>query len=303
MEVADTTSEVEELEDGSVSETDSLAEAAEANEGESDETGADAGDEAETVGTETDEAEGSEHERGVKGLTAEQQAAFDRAIGRKVAKLRTAEEALETTAAERDELKGRLDALEARDATEAVKLGVHPDYLAKDELAVLQRYDALSGDETFLTDHLDDGVPARGNQPELSPQEVRQRLRQVTQELRTLAPRAEGLKQERVKQMLADMRAGREARLKRGSGESGNRGSGSSTQSAQSSQSGQKPASAAVPKPKVVPNPPVAAGRSAGAAPVARPGQAKPRAVFSTDALEKKGGGTRALQSMYEDAG
>ena len=226
----------------------------------------------------------------IPGLPAQVQETVNRRIGKMTAKYRGAEEAAQAAKAERDAAQARVTELEtAKDtaiAGEAVRLGVHPEYVSEQEVKLLNTYDALMEQQGLLMDSLDDGyTDAQGKT--YSREETRRAWREVTQRLSQVAPQAESLKRDRVQQMMRHMRLGREAE-----------------------KANWTPGAKAIVKAEgagkatVVPKPPVAVGARGSSAPGrARTGDPKPRTTFSQESMAAKGGGRRALQSLYEEAG
>ena len=226
----------------------------------------------------------------IPGLPPQVQETVNRRIGKMTAKYRSAEEAAQAATAERDAAQARVTELEAAKdqalAGEAVRLGVHPEYVNEQEVKLLNTYDALMEQQGLLMDSLDDGyTDAQGKT--YSREETRRAWREVTQRLSQVAPQAESLKRDRVQQMMRHMRLGREA--EKAGWKPGEKTSVKADGAA---------------KATVVPKPPVAVGARGGSASArARTGDPKPRTTFSAETMAAKGGGRRALQSLYEEAG
>ncbi len=230
----------------------------------------------------------------IPGLPPHVQETVNRRIGKMTAKQRSAEEAAQAAQAERDAAQARVKELEtAKDqalAAEAVRLGVHPEYLSEQEVSLLQNYDALMDQQALLMDSLDEGY-TDANGKTHSREETRREWREVTQRLASVAPEAQSLKRDRVQQMMRHMRLGREA-------EKAGWKPGAKAQQAGGA------AGAGESRPTVVPKPPVTVGARGASAPARpRPTDQKPKTNFSPDAVTKRGGGRRALQSLYEEAG
>lgn len=255
-------------------------------------TGEDAGVEQQEQGEEQ-AAEGSPKH----GFTAEQQRIFDREIGRKVAKLKSAVDERDSARAEAAQLKADLEAARApRDAealAAAVNLGVHPDYLNASELQVLREYDALQAEEQSLLQ---------------DPDGDRAKMASVTMRLRRISPQAERLRMDRGAQMLEDMRLGREARKagwKPGASAAAGGGGGTGRTAAAAGGGGRKSGPVDGKGAGGVPRPAVGAGggqraRKGGQALVGARGGGRQAPEVNPENLRKAGGGRRGLISLYE---
>lgn len=233
----------------------------------------------EPAGTQAEtQADDQEHLLGegeIKGITPEAQEKINRRIGKVVGKQKAAEERATAAETELAGLRTKLGELEqTRDVTlaaEAVRLGVHPDYLKAEEVTQLKEYDELLGTEAWLLEN------PEGDGEKWTPEKVRKEQARVVQRLRAIGPRMEGLKAERFAQMQADLRLGRAAREAKWSPEAAKKAAAPAT-------------------PQKIPVPPAASAQrtpTKGAAVPAKPS-------FSGQSVMDKGGGRRGLASVYE---
>jgi len=168
----------------------------------------DSGDE--NAGEEEDDPE-------VKKLPDHVQEKINKRISKVVAKQKDAEERAESAEARAVEAEEKLKETETRmsdaERQEAYKLGIHPDYLEKDEREIIKHAEELEQAEDWLFEHLDGYEAEKSDERSYTAAEIRRRYNQVRRELMKVGARAEGLRSERMKLMLEDMRAGRELRL------------------------------------------------------------------------------------------
>ena len=281
-ETEEATEEVTEEQDDATEgaeETTEEAEAEEAEENEATEDDAEAGDDdAEGDGDDEDQIQEEE----IKGLTEGAQAAVNKRIGKITAKRKEAEEAAEAAEQRATEAETKLAEAETGKSAEefaaATNLQLHPDYVSKEEIALIQESDKLIASEEWLAEHLD-GYEGNGTDadPAYTAQEVRRRHVQVGKRLRSIQSKAESARENASKQMLEDMEAGRAARL------------GKPSKSAPAKKSAKKKS-----KPPVVP--------VAHSGTRKKPVSAKSKGAkgFSNETFEESGGGKDALVSEYE---
>jgi hypothetical protein len=151
------------------------------------------------AGTEDDVPEGGVKAGDIKGLPESAQRAVNDRIGKAVKRQKEAE-------ARASEAEARADAA----AVEALRTFKLPaDYLNKGEAETLTRYERLQGQLDMLDEH----PTYEDEKTSWTEAESRVWKRQIERELRTLAPKAESLREERTKQFLADAAAGRKLRL------------------------------------------------------------------------------------------
>lgn len=268
-----------------VEETGATAEGTEATEATEATAQAEAAEE--TEATEPEQHEEQFEEGELPGVRAETQEKINKRIGKVTAKRKEAEEAAQAALAKAEEAEKRATEAESRlkdsELKEAFALGIHPSYLTKDELAVLKQDRELAKGEAWLLDHFDgyEGTDEKTD-PSYSAKQIRTRYREIQEQRRPIAARAELLRSERLQQMLADMEAGRKLRL------------------GGKAPSGAEPAAAA-PVKKALPKPPAlpgAGGSAAGKPPVSA---TKPSAAFDAKRVMDAGGGKEALAQELEN--
>ncbi len=181
----------------------------------------DADDVAPEPEADADEPEAEESDKEAGGaLDPKTQAILDKRIGKEVGKRKAAEEARESSDTRLAEMQAELEGLKTESSREemeaAFSMGIHPAYAAKPELETLQRHQALERQLLWLEDHEDgyEGPDASGNTVEWDEKQVRQFRRQVERQLRSIDLDARDIKKRATKQMLDDLKLGRETRLK-----------------------------------------------------------------------------------------
>ncbi|MCK9599136.1 MAG: hypothetical protein M0R06_08855 [Sphaerochaeta sp.] len=200
----------------------------------------------------------------VKGLSPEAQAK----VNARIHELNVKRKQAEARAAELEAKTVGLEQRDAEAAREAIRLGLAPEYVSKEEVADLKRYEQLRMEKRWLTQHRDgyEGTGKDGD-TELSAEQIADRQADVEDELSDLAPRMKALLRERSGQMLADMRVGRKIRM--GSG-----------------------ANPTVRKPSALPG----NGRTQPRGPVPRQTETQ----LSAKSFSERGGNKRALEDIYE---
>lgn len=201
----------------------------------------------------------------VKGLSPEAQAKVNERIHEINVKRKDAES--RATAAE-----SKVSELEKRDAEvmrDAIRLGLAPEYVSKEEVAELKRYENLRLEKRWLAQHRD-GYEGSGREgdPVLSADQVATREADIEDILADLAPRMKTLMRERGGQMLDDMKMGRNIRLR----------------------VGKKPATQRTPS----------ALPGGGQAQHKKPAPGREQAGFSLQTFKEKGANKTALQEMIE---
>jgi len=183
------------------------------------EAGAEAG--AAEDGEDGEEADGDVKDGEIQGLSERAREKINRKIAKQVRRRHEAEERAAAVADEAAAAKARAEAAEAalngKTVEGAYALGFPPEYLSKDEGQLLTQAQKLGEARAWLLEHFDgyEGDGSEGD-PSYTAAQVRRRYAEVDRALQKLSPRAETLRDERTKLMLADLKAGREARLARG---------------------------------------------------------------------------------------
>jgi hypothetical protein len=130
---------------------------------------------------------------------------LDREVGRR----KETEERLSAAESERETLKSRLE--EVEDAA-AAGIPLHPDYLTREERTLVVRANELEAEEVRL-ESAEEGIE---DDPKLNtPAKVKARLTEVRHELRRIEGKANAAFERGKTQQLADLKAGREARVAR----------------------------------------------------------------------------------------
>jgi hypothetical protein len=196
---------------------DKIAEAmeAEGTAGEPAETGEPDGSEAGTSDDDAEAEDGKLQAGEVKGLSPEAQAKVNERIHKLNIKRKDAEARAAAAEAKAKELEGR----DAASVQDAIRLGLAPEYVTKEEVAQIKRYETLRLEKRWLARHRD-GYEGSGEKGDvsLSAEDVAERALDVDEELSDLAPQAKALLKERSEQMLADMKLGRSIRNKTAKG-------------------------------------------------------------------------------------
>jgi hypothetical protein len=193
--------------------------------GEGDGAGAEGGDagtdgenaEGDGAGAEGGDAEGGELPEGsikdgeIPGLKPEIQASVNQRIGKVVARQKAAEEKAAEAEAKVTQLQEQRDAV---DRAEAFKLGLHPEYLSKDEVEVMKKDSSLAAAEKWLLENFD-GYEGDGTaeNPKYTAGQVRMRYAEVKEERAILGSQAAAIRGRAMKELLEDLKAGRQLRL------------------------------------------------------------------------------------------
>lgn len=166
-------------------------------------------------------AEGAEDTKHLK-FTAEQQAAFDRAMARKQRKLREAREKTAKAEEELESLRAERDALNSKVGDDAVlramnMAGILPDYVTASEAKLIHEAETLKASKRFLKGLVRkgeeySGLDANGNQRTWTPEELDQQLDRVEDRLEVVGGRAGAIRARIVEEYREDCRVGREAR-------------------------------------------------------------------------------------------
>jgi len=234
-------------------------------------------------GTEATEIEGQLKPGEIEGLAEESQEKINARIGKYAGRAKAAEaRATEAEAA----LKALEDGRDAKFVDNAVKLGLHPDYASPKDVELLQRYELLKSNRSWLTKHKDEDDVQIGTKL-WTRAELQDEALRVQEELEELAPQAAQVRRERSERTLAHLQLGREAE-----------------------KAGWKPVAGAKPKPTVasgkpltVPKPVIPRAGMASAAPRTGSEQLRRSAKVDEAQFAKQGGNRRALLSVYEGAG
>lgn len=156
-------------------------------------------------------------------LTPEQQAAFNKAIGKKTAQRRRAEEKAAELEKERDALKAERDELKGKVGDDAVlaaaqQAGVLPEYVSADDARTVAAAEQLRAEVKNLKrlvrageDYT--GVDANGNERTWSARQLADLLDAAEERLERNGPKAERIKAKAADEIRADIEAGRQARL------------------------------------------------------------------------------------------
>jgi len=160
------------------------------------------GEEAEGAEAEGEEAEGEEAEdEAPKGHRNEK---IERRISELTAARKTAEE--KATAAEQKALE--------LEAAAGVKVGLHPSYVTADEARLLQEADALERREEELLANFE-GLEHEDPAKSMTAEQVRREYARVRRESAVKVAAANAVYTRALEQQQADMKAGRELRLRR----------------------------------------------------------------------------------------
>lgn len=164
-------------------------------------------------GTPTEDIEPGDETEPIEGLDPKTQEAINKRIGKEVAKRKA-------LATELEELKGKLAGQSTTDETfvkEAVALGIHPDYLTKNELAVVKQDQELSEAAKWLFDHWEgyEGTAGNPNDPPFTAAEIRARYHSTQNELYRIKARAYAIQDRVAKEMQADLAEVRKRRLEK----------------------------------------------------------------------------------------
>lgn len=159
-----------------------------------------------------DDGDGKIADGEVRGLSPDAQAKVNERIHKINVRRKDAEAKLA-------EAETRISELTARDndvMREAMRLGLAPDYISKQEAADLKQYESLRAEKRWLAKHRDgyEGTGSDGREISISASDVADRMFDVDEELSDLAPRMKSFMKDRAAQMLKDMQLGRSIRLK-----------------------------------------------------------------------------------------
>lgn len=159
-----------------------------------------------------DDGDGKIADGEVRGLSPDAQAKVNERIHKINVRRKDAEAKLA-------EAEARISELTARDndvMREAMRLGLAPDYISKQEAADLKQYESLRAEKRWLAKHRDgyEGTGSDGREISISASDVADRMFDVDEELSDLAPRMKSFMKDRAAQMLKDMQLGRSIRLK-----------------------------------------------------------------------------------------
>jgi hypothetical protein len=154
-------------------------------------------------GTPTEATESGDETEPIAGLDPAIQESINKRIGKEIAKRK----ALETELAQ---LKGNVAAPSTTDEAfvkEAVAMGIHPDYLTKDELAVVKQDQELSEASKWLLDHWDgyEGTAGNQNDPAFTASEIRARYHSTQNELSRIKARAYAIQDRVAQEMQNDL--------------------------------------------------------------------------------------------------
>ena len=171
--------------------------------------------------------DGEEQAHGVE-FSPEQQAAFDRAMGRKQRKLREARERADRVEQELATLKAERNALNAKVGDETVlaamqSAGVLPEYVTADEAKLVGEAESLKASRRFLKQLVRKGEDytgrdARGNERTWTVDQLEGELDATEERLETVGGRAAVIRQRIIDEYRADCQAGRKARKAGGAG-------------------------------------------------------------------------------------
>ncbi len=159
-----------------------------------------------------DDGDGKIADGEVRGLSPDAQAKVNERIHKINVRRKDAEAKLA-------EAETRISELTARDndvMREAMRLGLAPDYISKQEAADLKQYESLRAEKRWLAKHRDgyEGTGSDGREISISASDIADRMFDVDEELSDLAPRMKSFMKDRAAQMLKDMQLGRSIRLK-----------------------------------------------------------------------------------------
>jgi hypothetical protein len=211
----------------------------------------------------------------IKGLTEQAQAAVNKRIAKIVKARKTVEKKAAKLETELTELRGKLDG--TFEAT-VKKLGLHGDYVSKDDAALLEKYEKLRSMKRWLRENREGYVgDGTDEKPEVDARAIARREAEVEDELLELAPRAKSLWDSTLKQIREDLLAGRKARL------------GKATDGKDKGQGQERKPPA---KPPKIP----ASGEGARKPPASASRREKP--AFDQEEV-KKGGGKSALENQF----
>lgn len=159
-----------------------------------------------------DDGDGKIADGEVRGLSPDAQAKVNERIHKINVRRKDAEAKLA-------EAETRISELTARDndvMREAMRLGLAPDHISKQEAADLKQYESLRAEKRWLAKHRDgyEGTGSDGREISISASDVADRMFDVDEELSDLAPRMKSFMKDRAAQMLKDMQLGRSIRLK-----------------------------------------------------------------------------------------
>jgi len=166
-----------------------------------------------------DDGDGKIADGEVRGLSPDAQAKVNERIHKINVRRKDAEAKLAEAETRISELTARISELTARDndvMREAMRLGLAPDYISKQEAADLKQYESLRAEKRWLAKHRDgyEGTGSDGREISISASDVADRMFDVDEELSDLAPRMKSFMKDRAAQMLKDMQLGRSIRLK-----------------------------------------------------------------------------------------